>query len=417
MREQAHIQEPAPTKQLAQTERLLQKPTHMGHPVGWEGPVYEADAEITGREHATQTPLRGEKGEEEFHEWHYVHLTTEDGDIIVIGFFTKELLAAAMGPSSIKPGVSVDCVMKDGTVIDTLEYYDNYDADHDKLDIHMGESWIKAVDDDVNAIQLHVKSGDVELDVIIDRTVPAFRNDTGKTIFGDGTKWEAWDVIMPSAITEGDIAIKGKTCHIKGKAYVDHAYGNEMFGVHHWYWNTVDIGPYTFITSANYTADKHMLREERDHIVAFMMAKDGKIIGKDSDKVQFVPGPKKYDKEMRRHVAKEMEYIYTDGNMQYILKLKHKKKLLVKPMAAMVVKNRLVQKLAYPLMLGGPYLRAVYDAWLEVYRDGTLVEAYVPEDSDEQPIGEIFNPGGDEPAPYPTHAREHRDMITLFQDR
>ncbi|MBN1427699.1 MAG: hypothetical protein JXB07_04885 [Anaerolineae bacterium] len=405
------------TQKSVRIERLTRKPAHMGHPVGWNGRVYSADEAIKGYEHATQTPLLGEAGEEEYHEWHYAHLATEEGDLIVIGFVTKQLFLASLGPSPISPGILVDCVMHDGTNIDTLKYYKHYRASRENLDIEIGDSWMKAEDDSANRIHLYVKSGEVELDVDTDRIIPAFRSKTGKTIFGNGTKWEAWDIVQPAATMEGYISIKGKRRHIKGKAYVDHAYGNELFGVHHWYWITVDIGPYTFVASANYTANKHMLRKERDAVVTFMIAKDGRIIGKDPDKVQFTPGPKVYVPKMRRHVAKELEYRYMDHSRNYVLALKQKDILRVKPLLAIVVRNQLVGAIAKKFVIGGSYLRTTYDAWLEVWENGHLVDKYGPSNCNGQVVGEIFYPGTNEPEDYSRFERCHRDMITLFQDR
>jgi hypothetical protein len=379
---------------------LTRQPAHMGQPVGWHGRIYGADDEIKGYEHANQTPLQGEAGEKDYHEWHYAHLVTEEGDLIVIGFFTKQLFRAALGPCPISPGVLVDCVMHDGTEIDTLKYYKHYRTSHENLNIEIGSSWLKAKDDHANRIHLYVSSGDFELEVNMDRTVPAFRSKTGKTIFGDGTKWEAWDIVQPAATMEGHITVKGQKRPIRGKAYVDHAYGNELFGVHHWYWITVDIGPYTFIASANYTADRHKLGKERDIVVSFMIAKEGKIVGRNPDNVQFTPGSKVYVPEIRRHVTQEIEYQYTDGKKKYVLVLKQRDVLRIKPLLAMMVKNRLIGAIAKKYVIGGPYLRATYDAWLEVQESGQVMEKYGPGDCEEQVVGEIFYPGKDDPIDY-----------------
>ncbi|MBN1311013.1 MAG: hypothetical protein JXB30_06300 [Anaerolineae bacterium] len=394
------MKQPATTQETTRIETPNWKPAHLGQPIGWNGRVYGADEEIRGHEHATQTPQKGEAGEKEYHEWHYAHLATDEGDLIVVGFFTKQLFWAALGPTPISPGILVDCVMHDGTEIDTLKYYKHYQASHEKLDIEIGDSWFKAEDDHANRIHLHVESGDFDLDVDMERTAPAFRSKTGKTIFGDGTKWEAWDIVQPAATMEGYIAIKGKQCHIKGTAYVDHAYGNELFGVHHWYWITLDIGPYSFVMAANYTADKHVLRQKRDHLVTFMMAKDGRIIGRGPEKTQFIPGTKEYVPEIRRHVAKEMKYRYTDGGREYVLILKQKEILRIKPLLAMMVKNRIIGKFAKRFVVGGPYLRATYNAWLEIWEDGQLVDTYGPADCKGQVVGEIFYPGKDDPTAY-----------------
>lgn len=382
------------------SEHLIRKPAHMGQPVGWNGRVYGADEEIRGCEHATQTPLRGETGEKDYHEWHYAHLATEQGDLIVIGFFTKQIFLAALGPTPISPGILVDCVMHDGAEIDTLKYYKHYRASHENLDIEVGDSWLKAKDDRADQIHLHVMSVDFQLDVEMNRTAPAFRSKTGKTVFGDGTKWEAWDIIQPAATMHGHLTHKGKKRQIRGNAYVDHAYGNELFGVHHWYWTPVDIGPYKFVVAANYTADKHLLGKERDHLVTFMVARDGMVIGRDPEKAQFIPQAKEYLQEVRRHVAKQFGFRYTGENREFLLTLKQRHILRVKPLLAMMVKNKLIAEIARRFAIGGPYFRAIYDAWLDVRENGQLVEQYGPDDCNAKIIGEVFYPGNDDTDDY-----------------
>ena len=148
-----------------------------------------------------------------------------------------------------------------------------------------------------------------------------------------------------------------------------------------------------------------------------MIAEDEGIIGGDPEKVRFVPGPKEYIPEIRRHVAKELKYRYTDGDKEYVLALKQKSILRVKPLLAMVVKNRLIGAIAQKFVIGGPYLRATYDAWLEARKNGRLVEELGPDDCHGQVVGEVFYPGKDDPADYSQFERTHRDMISLFQDR
>lgn len=378
----------------------IRKPAHLGQPIGWNGRIYGAEDEITGYEHATQTPLKGENGDKKYHEWHYTHLVTEEGDVIIVGFVTKQLFWATLGPTSISPGIVIDCVMHDGSEVDTLRYYKHYHASHEKLDLQVGDNWMRAEDHQANLIHLHVRSSGFELDAHMARKVPAFRSKTGKTVFGDGTKWEAWDIIQPAASMDGHLTVKGKSRHIHGKAYVDHSYGNELFGVHHWYWTTVDIGPYAFVVAANYTADKHMLTNKRDHLVTFMAARDGVIIGADPEKALFLPGPKEYVQELRRHVAKEFDFRYTDGSREYTLTLRQRDILRVKPLLAMVVKNRLLAAFARRYIIGGPYFRATYDAWLDIQENGVLVKQYGPNDCNGQVIGEIFYPGKDDSTDY-----------------
>jgi hypothetical protein len=167
----------------------------------------------------------------------------------------------------------------------------------------------------------------------------------------------------------------------------------------------VDIGPYTFVASANYTADKYMLTNERDHLVAFMMAKDGKITGNDPEKVRFMPGLKGFFPEMHRHVTKEYGYQYVDGSKRYMLTLKQKDVLRIKSLLAIVVDNRFAAAIADKFIIGGPVLRATYDAWLEVQENGQPTEKYGPDDCKGQVVGEIFYPGKDDPADYPQYSR------------
>ena len=102
-----------------------------------------------------------------------------------------------------------------------------------------------------------------------------------------------------------------------GIGYHDHNWGNAALQklIHDWYWARGQAGPYSVIMSYVTAHEKYGYVS----IPNFMLAKDGRILTGDAEKVAFTLEDVHTDETTGKPVADVLRYSYQDGEDRYVL--------------------------------------------------------------------------------------------------
>jgi len=214
---------------------------------------------------------------------------------------------------------------------------------------------------------------DIEVDITLTGTVPAWRPESGHWLFGDeGEQLFAWLPSVPEGRVEATYSIGGRTTATTGVGYHDHNWGNTLMLklMHHWYWARGSAGPYSVIASY-ITAEKQYGYSE---LPVFMLARDGKLIADDSTKVRFEELGPYTDTETGKPVANVTRYTYTDGDERYVVTYtRHADLSAVKFVDGLKGPKKLAAMISG---FDGAYLRFVGEVRVEHYQGEEIVENY-----------------------------------------
>ena len=166
---------------------------------------------------------------------------------------------------------------------------------------------------------------------------------------------------------------KGNTLHLEGSGYHDHNWGNASMLelMHHWYWGRAKIGDYKVISSW-ITGEKKYGYKEFD---VFMLAKDGKLIGDNSNHtLKFLSTDEYIDKVTGKPVYGKVIYEYTTEEGE-LYRITYARK-------ADIAKQKFIDLLPLPVKIGakligfdGAYLRFEGDASIEKIENGEITES------------------------------------------
>ena len=303
------------------------------------------------------------------YEWWYYDSHYPDGTILVIFFYSKMPIAVD-GP--IKPISTVELTLPDGRKI-SEEVYATLEESHyatDRCDVKIGEC---SCSGDLKHYDVHFKGKTVEATLTLDGTVRAWRSQTGSIFFGDNEEhYFAWLPAIPEGRAVADVRYEGGEIHLEGSGYHDHNWGNisMLKLMHHWYWGRARIGNYNVI-SAWITAAKKYGYKDFD---VFMLAKDGEIIGDNSNHtLRFLPEDRYIDPDTGKPVYDKVIYEYlTEGGEEYRITYDRH---------GDINKTRFVDVLPKPLSIlarligfDGGYLRFEGEASIERIGNGNVIE-------------------------------------------
>ncbi|WP_405057432.1 hypothetical protein OG474_32485 [Kribbella sp. NBC_01505] len=304
------------------------------------------------------------------YEWWYFDAHLDDGAKLVVVFFTKEFTAIG---KPLAPMIRIDLTLPDGTTVEKLAEFDTstFSASTDTCDVRIGENVFAG---DLHTYTIRAKAEDVEVDVTLTGTVPAWRPESGHWLFGEnGEQIFAWLPSVPEGRVEATYSLAGRSSTTTGVGYHDHNWGNTVMLklMHHWYWARGSAGPYSVIASY-ITAEKQY---GYSTLPVFMLARDGKLIADDKSKVTFEELGSYTDTETGKPVANVTRYTYTDGDERYVVTYtRHSDLSTVKFADNLTPPKRFAAKLAG---FDGAYLRFVGEVRIEHYEGGNLVESHV----------------------------------------
>ena len=309
----------------------------------------------------------GRKGN---YEWWYFDSHYPDGTVLVIFFFSKMPIAVD-GP--IKPIATMELTLPNGKKF-SEEVYATLAQSHyakDKCDVKIGDSYCRG---DLKHYDVVFKGKTMSATMTLDGTIPAWRSQTGSIFFGDKEQhYFAWLPAIPEGVAIADVTYdNGKQLHLEGSGYHDHNWGNTsmMNLMHHWYWGRAKIGNYKVI-SAWITAGKKYGYKDHD---VFMIAKDGQIIGDNSNHtLKFLSTDRYIDEHTGKPVYNKVIYEYiTEGGDTY--RITYKRSGDINKTCFVDVLPKPLGFLAKLVGFDGGYLRFEGTASIEKIVDGQIVE-------------------------------------------
>jgi hypothetical protein len=225
-----------------------------------------------------------------------------------------------------------------------------------------------------NRATIRARVDEVEVDVKLTGQVPAWRPKTGYWLFGEqGEHYFAWLPSVPQGAVEATYRVGSDSHTTTGVGYHDHNWGDAPMPelMHHWYWARGVAGPYSVIASY-ITAEK---RYGYDSLPVFMLARDGKLIADDGDKVKFEELGRYTDTSTGKPVGNVTRYTYTDGEERYVVTFTRLSDLATDKF----IDHLHGPKWAAARLVGfdGAYLRFAGELRIDHYKGEQLVESHV----------------------------------------
>jgi len=306
------------------------------------------------------------------YEWWYFDAHLDDGAKLVVVFQTKEL---AEINKPLTPTIRIDLTLPNGTQLDKLVELDpaKFSASKERCDVQVGENTFSG---DLHAYTIHAKVDEIELDITLTGQLPAWRPATGYFLFGEkGEDIFAWLPSVPQGKVTATYSVNGDTHTTSGVGYHDHNWGNVAMLklMHHWYWARGKAGPYSVINSY-ITAEKKYGYTE---LPIFMLARDGKVIADDPDKVRFEELGRYTDEHTGKPVGNVTRYTYADGDERYVITYtRHRDLSTMKFLDEVKGPKKLAARL---LGFDGAYLRFTGELRIEHYRGDELLDGHADE--------------------------------------
>ncbi len=310
------------------------------------------------------------KGARGTYEWWYFDAHLDDGAKLVVVFSTREFSDLNQ---PLNPGIRIDLTLPDGTAVRKLVQRpaDTFSASTETSDVRIGDNVFAG---DLHSYTIRARVEEVEVDVKLIGQVAAWRPKTGYWLFGEeGEHYFAWLPSVPLGAVEATYRVGGQGRTTTGIGYHDHNWGNAPMPelMHHWYWARGAAGPYSVIASY-ITAEK---RYGYDALPVFMLARDGKLIADDGNKVSFEELGRYTDTSTGKPVANVTRYTYTDGVERYVITFTRLSDLA----ADKFIDHLHGPKWAAAKLVGfdGAYLRFAGELRIDHYNGEQLVESHV----------------------------------------
>lgn len=303
------------------------------------------------------------------YEWWYFDGNLDDGSNLVITFQTKPFTAASL---PLTPMVSFDFNGTDGENISKMCREDiiNYSASGRQCDVVIGKNSFKG---DLETYEIHVEIENLIADVRVKRLIPSWRPETGMVVYGTEEQYEyGWLVAVPKGEVWADITLDGVKRSYHGYGYHDHNWGtrNLLELKHHGYWGRAEVDGFTFINAIAYAPEEF----DKQDFTMFMLADEKSVIADDSAKVTFSASDEFIDAETGKPIARNISYLYEDGDKKYRISYKIQNTILrINMIEALPPKEKeiAIQKETNPT-----YLRFTGDVTLEIMDKDVVLETH-----------------------------------------
>ena len=301
------------------------------------------------------------------YEWWYFDSKYADGSSLVIVFFTKPVTSFG---KKFTPYVSLNYISPNGKEIRTEARSGDYSFSKEKCDVRIGECYVKG---DLTHYEIYFKNEEVECSLTLDGSVPSWRPDSGRILFGK-KDYFAWHPSVPEGVMKGTLQAGGEQIALQGTGYHDHNWGNKLMILlmNDWYWGRAKIGDYVVVSAYIYANKKDGYHETP----VFMLAKDGKILTDEAAKyLKYEEKDFVRDDYTKRHVARTLVYDYhdTDRDIHYRITYKKGSEEVERQVMRDIVGKPLAA-LFYLLGFRGSYHRMGGTAILERFEHGEIAE-------------------------------------------
>lgn len=303
------------------------------------------------------------------YEWWYFDGNLSDGSTLVIVFYTKSQLNLSGG---LAPRVTFELTRPDGKVIKQTALADPKDfyASPDSCYVKVGNNVFSG---NLKQYRIQLQMENIKADIKLTGTVPAWRPASGFLNFNKDkqSNYFAWLPSVPHGEIQGEIAVNGQSQSISGIGYHDHNWGDAPMTslIHHWYWGRANVGNYAVIASYIVAEKKYGYAIQP----ILMLAKDGKIIADDFNKVKFSVKDIYTDSNTLKPVANKLIYDYDNGTEHYRVTFNRKKDLVSQKF---MNKIKGVKKLAAKIVgFDGAYMRFTGEVTIEKLENGVVKES------------------------------------------
>jgi hypothetical protein len=304
------------------------------------------------------------------YEWWYFDAHLDDGSKLVVVFANKNL---ATPDVPLDPQIRINLDLADGRSFERLMSFapESWSAATDHADVRIGVNHFTG---DLNTYRITAAVDELEVNVVLTGTIPAWRPETGYMLFGQDRSLEfAWLPSVPEGRVEATYSIGTETHRATGVGYHDHNWGNVglMKIIHDWYWARGMAGPYSVIASYITAHEKYGYAS----IPIFMLAKDGQIIADDAAKVRFETEDVSTDPHTGKPVAGITRYSYEDGDDRFVVTFTRREDL---------TRHRMIDEItgikrlaARAVRFDGAYLRFTGEIKIQRFEGETLAEEHV----------------------------------------
>jgi hypothetical protein len=301
-------------------------------------------------------------------EWWYFDAHLDNGATIVVVFYTKPNVSPN-GP--LAPRVTINITRPDGRsfvkLLDTRP--ELFKASKSTCDVSIGTNCFVG---DLHRYHITATIEEISIDIELTGNVPAWRPKSGHSYFGvEGReKLFAWLPAVPRGLANVRYSIGKEEYRGSGSGYHDHNWGDVPMQtlMHNWYWARASVGPYTVI--ASYITATAAYGYETQ--IAYMLAKDGKIIADDDAKVSFETDRVAIERKTGK--ADVTRYTFRDADTRYVVSFEREETIL---QAIFTDRIPLLKRIVARLIgFDGAYLRFTGKVTIEKFEGSASVERF-----------------------------------------
>lgn len=232
--------------------------------------------------------LRMDLDPEEFgFEWWYFDGTFADGSAFVASFYSKMELDLT------RPFIKLTINTPDGQNILRSMWGDHAESSFsaDQCDLNIGADNV-VYSNDGATYYIKAQVEDLAVDLVLEKTVRSFRQDTGHVLIGDDEEqYLGWFSMVPKGTLHGTITYNGATHNVSGTGYHDHNWGTAKMQevLKEWWWmrgyvDDMAIISYYFSFKNKYGAKKipiYGIMNSTDVLAAYNTSKTTTVTGND----------------------------------------------------------------------------------------------------------------------------------------
>ncbi len=305
-------------------------------------------------------------------EWWYFDSILDDGAKLGMVFCTKD---GSRHHQPLEPLIEFNLDLPDGRSFTKYGHFkaEEFSASEDGCDVKLGQYRFVG---DLHSYDITGGAEDLSAEVRLEATTEPWRPGTGHVVFGAEEKeFLAWLIAVPMGKVTATYRIGSEVHKSAGLGYHDHNWMGQPYVqmghlLDHWYWGRGQLGPYAYTTAYLTSAKDYGFQT----LPLYMLARDGKVIADDAEKVTFSKTGSEVDEHTGKPMPDQLRYEYRDGEASYVLTYTRERTLVSEMNIDLVtgVKKLMAKLVRYP----GGYLRFSGPVSLDCCQGDEVIEHY-----------------------------------------